>query len=1190
MPQQGSGQGWGPAPPRATGAGPIGQPQPGNRQQGWRAATTKEESDRDVKRGTGEVLGPSGIRTIVPLVGTALGAPGGPWGMAAGGGLAGLLAEYLAQKAEGRTDLGKVEMLLQAAINAAPIKGGSALSTGVRSGVASAAGNLGAEWGASDGLDDLLSDLPGVAERTAAATAFGGVLGAGVQKGMSAAGMPDQLGGERGFWDTILGRNAPAAADAPNGIILSAERETNRAGKVGGVTNRPRPARTESGWQYETPAQAAMREAEARRIATGTTPGVPVGTPPPADLSDVTPMPAADPSRVTFTPGNQGTPAPEPTTGMAGSARSQGNLPPTVGSQVLGPGVEPAPLANELLPPTPLTADSQGGLNLRDALGDAADRRPPTDPPPPPAGVGPLDPPAPPLGPTNQGPAFPPDRLGTPGPVPRQVQGPPALPTVPEDAAPGLQVGGRPSLLEQGTPAVEPTAGMAGASRSRGDVPPEPTGLEALDPVLPPLGPEFQGFNAPEPTAGMAGSSRSVGSTPTPQQMGPAEPFEVGGNDPIETLLAQLREAEGAARTGGVYQGLPAPPSAGLGGVRGPDTGPAGRDPLAFLSGLDDAPKLDVLDPTTATLNGSGESGSSLEAIRRLEGMKGRGEEFGVYDATGQYRTLQGYGPEAVDYKVQPGEAYGVQGPDGFQVRDNAGGRVPPAGTPPPTAAAAPIEAPAGEADLGDLGALDEILNPPPAPAAASAAPRKFFVPAEHHASHEKLKAMGANVEPDVVSYSRRLQETENERKLMWNERVAQRAAKARVGDRLATPKPTDNPGVSGPEAFEFPGPMADDAGQIDNELLTTLGLHSGGAFVGGTTAAVAGDDEDQLANFMGGAAVGGATPLLWRNPELLQRIRYGSMLSGTGAQLSNIIGGFGSAHVRAAEEALQGNLPQAGRIVREMWSPDTFRGMKHAWDTNEGQWAEGGTRWGRTEGALGMPSRALHAVDEGYTQALRRAGLDQDEATETLFTNTPLSATGQYLSERGPLLSTVAPFVKTASNMVERGLEHTPGVAMLPWVQNMRNPSAGQSAARQGLGALAMLASGAGLLPEEGTMGKLSDAALGPLALPANAAAQIRDRWNKGEDPTRAAAGGLTDTIRNMAPIASEGYDYDPGRYLASFVPGALGMFGDSPSEFRTNGTLFDPAIAKIPGLQDTLPRKPQSRRRSSPAATRSR
>jgi hypothetical protein len=117
------------------------------------------------------------------------------------------------------------------------------------------------------------------------------------------------------------------------------------------------------------------------------------------------------------------------------------------------------------------------------------------------------------------------------------------------------------------------------------------------------------------------------------------------------------------------------------------------------------APELEVLDPATATLNASGESAASLEAMRREQGMKERGEQFVVYDRAGTRRPLSG--PDAVDYHVQPGETYGVEGPKGFQVLDDAGGRAP--SGPAPALAEAPPTAPGPTQDIGHVGAGDQL-------------------------------------------------------------------------------------------------------------------------------------------------------------------------------------------------------------------------------------------------------------------------------------------------------------------------------------------------------------------------------------------------------------------------------------------------------------------------------------------------
>lgn len=88
----------------------------------------------------------------------------------------------------------------------------------------------------------------------------------------------------------------------------------------------------------------------------------------------------------------------------------------------------------------------------------------------------------------------------------------------------------------------------------------------------------------------------------------------------------------------------------------------------------DDLELVDDLAGTTR-INASGESAASLEALSRQSGMKAKGEQFVVYDKLGNKKPL--IGPDAVDYQVRQGETYGVEGPNGFQVLDDMGGKFP---------------------------------------------------------------------------------------------------------------------------------------------------------------------------------------------------------------------------------------------------------------------------------------------------------------------------------------------------------------------------------------------------------------------------------------------------------------------------------------------------------------------------------
>lgn len=97
--------------------------------------------------------------------------------------------------------------------------------------------------------------------------------------------------------------------------------------------------------------------------------------------------------------------------------------------------------------------------------------------------------------------------------------------------------------------------------------------------------------------------------------------------------------------------------------------------PVQRISGATVQPTLLNNPPASTTINASGESAASAEAISRQAGMKAAKKQFVVYDKAGNKRPL--IGPDAVDYKVRPGETFGIEGPEGFQVLDDMGGSPP---------------------------------------------------------------------------------------------------------------------------------------------------------------------------------------------------------------------------------------------------------------------------------------------------------------------------------------------------------------------------------------------------------------------------------------------------------------------------------------------------------------------------------
>lgn len=137
-----------------------------------------------------------------------------------------------------------------------------------------------------------------------------------------------------------------------------------------------------------------------------------------------------------------------------------------------------------------------------------------------------------------------------------------------------------------------------------------------------------------------------------------SQPGPVGVPEPVTAPALQLEpDAAAAAEPPADGLGLPEPAVPGLEALE------------ASLEGA----TIEQIEPGGE--NASGESAASLEAQSRQQGMRDRGESFVVYNRAGMARTV--IGPEAVDYTPAKGETYGIQGPTGFRVLEDRGGRVP---------------------------------------------------------------------------------------------------------------------------------------------------------------------------------------------------------------------------------------------------------------------------------------------------------------------------------------------------------------------------------------------------------------------------------------------------------------------------------------------------------------------------------
>lgn len=131
----------------------------------------------------------------------------------------------------------------------------------------------------------------------------------------------------------------------------------------------------------------------------------------------------------------------------------------------------------------------------------------------------------------------------------------------------------------------------------------------------------------------------------------------------------------------------PPPPGGGGGGAAGIIPGEV--DDMIDSLGITKDWKFSQAPEGPIVNNASGESAASMEAIKRAQGMKKRGEQFVVYDKTGSKKIL-GNSVDAHDYVAQGylknGESFGLERKDGsFQLLDDRGGKVPPPTPPKPT-------------------------------------------------------------------------------------------------------------------------------------------------------------------------------------------------------------------------------------------------------------------------------------------------------------------------------------------------------------------------------------------------------------------------------------------------------------------------------------------------------------------------
>lgn len=370
---------------------------------------------------------------------------------------------------------------------------------------------------------------------------------------------------------------------------------------------------------------------------------------------------------------------------------------------------------------------------------------------------------------------------------------------------------------------------------------------------------------------------------------------------------------------------------------------------------------------------------------------------------------------------------------------------------------------------------------------------------------------------------------------------------------------------------------QAGEGGFISPELAARLGLTLAG---GATGAAV--DNEDPLRGALLGAGGGfalGSAPALGRalkTPGLTTNLarnadalRYFSMLSGPATQAKNIVGNMGAVGVRSLEDALGGKKNAFGP-VKELFSSKTLQDLVKEFKTPQPG------RWGQVQGPLGLPGRAMGAVDAATKDALKRAGMSLEDAREVTFTNTPKSESGKAFVnfiKRAPAARMVVPFSQTATNIVERGIERTPIIGLI--AQLASEGRLETNFGRQVLGAAAV-AAGANF----GKLPPMLQAVLAPYSLPYQMGVAGGETASKDKSFEDVAMGAWNDGALDLVPAPMNKRAFDPRQWAAQMVPNALRpvdtLRGVDPMSFDTKSVPFlGPAIAKFPFLNEALLRK---------------
>lgn len=366
---------------------------------------------------------------------------------------------------------------------------------------------------------------------------------------------------------------------------------------------------------------------------------------------------------------------------------------------------------------------------------------------------------------------------------------------------------------------------------------------------------------------------------------------------------------------------------------------------------------------------------------------------------------------------------------------------------------------------------------------------------------------------------------------------------------------------TGGQEGFAAPGAM----------------YYLGGAGAGAALGPLVDREDDPALAAAGGAGLGLLGVTAARNPQMLERLRFSNLFSGAAIPKS-FLGNIGAVGSYMAEHP-----SRAGDVMSQLFDRRTGQAAVDAF--HQGAQREF-TAPHVGESIFDFPGKLIGAPDAAARNVLERAGASPQEAGQFTLSGAPSSEAGQWLT-RGvsqfPMVRQILPVARTATNLIERGIERTPGLGQLPGVRAWSGASPQTALKRQGLGLLAMGASAGvgaasapgGPLDDWGDAAPYANALMGPYALP-GAVASVAGR-------AIARGGDLNDVmsqagreLQNQLPLPSVYTNpfSAPGRYAGQFVPfgGVTRTLYPDYKSLDMNKSFFGPAAAQVPFLNESL------------------